>query len=143
MWLRKTKAWSIFMESRKQQDRKADFSRKVKCLKLFFSKHEKLQMSPYGCNRAYGPNRDSPEFYNIIKSDIERFVNPVILAGDFNLVLDPNMDLLNYRNINKPLARNKVHELISNCNLIDVWRELNAEKSLLLGLDQTRIKEQD
>ena len=33
-------------------EKKADFSRQVKCLKLFFSKHEKLQMSPYGCNRA-------------------------------------------------------------------------------------------
>ena len=76
----------------------------------------------------YGPNRDSPEFYNIIKSDIERFGNPVILAGDFNLVLDPNMDSLNYININNPQARNKVLELISDCNMIDIWRELNAEK---------------
>ena len=41
----------------------------------------------------YGPNRDSPELiFAAIKSDIERFGNPVILAGDFNLVLDPSID---------------------------------------------------
>ena len=54
--------------------------------------------------------------------------NPVILVGDFNLVLDPNIDLLNYKNVNNPQARNKVIEIISECGLLDFWRELNAEK---------------
>ena len=78
----------------------------------------------------YGPNRDSPEFFAAIKSDIERFGNPVILAGDFNLVLDPSIDSLNYKNINNPQARNKVMEVIADCSLIDCWRELNVEKQL-------------
>lgn len=76
----------------------------------------------------YGPNRDTPEFFSGIKTDIQKSENPVILAGDFNLVLDPSIDLLNYKNVNNPQARNKVIEIIAECGLIDCWRKLNAEK---------------
>ena len=38
----------------------------------------------------YGPNRDKPNFYEKIKEDINDFGNDrVILAGDFNLVMNP------------------------------------------------------
>ena len=54
----------------------------------------------------YGPNSDSPEFYNNIN---EIFINNtcdyVILCGDFNLILDPIMDSYKYQNINNPKAR--------------------------------------
>ena len=53
--------------------------------------------------------------------------NQVILVGDFNMVLDPDKDCKDYVNINNPRARNKVLNLISECNLIDPWRELNLE----------------
>lgn len=75
----------------------------------------------------YGPNRDSPDFFAKIKQDIERFGNNVILAGDFNLVLDPKVDTQHYRNINNPRAREKLVEIISDCGLMDCWRELNVE----------------
>ena len=39
----------------------------------------------------YGPNKDTPEVYEIIKNDIITYGNNIILAGDFNLVLEPNM----------------------------------------------------
>ena len=91
----------------------------------------------------YGPNRDNPEFFSSIRTDIERMGNPVILAGDFNLVLDPNIDLLNYKNVNNPQARNKVIEIISECGLLDCWRELNAEKQSLHGRGQILTKELD
>ena len=44
----------------------------------------------------YGPNKDIPECYEIIKNDIFTYGNNIILAGDFNLVLDPEIDTLNY-----------------------------------------------
>ena len=44
----------------------------------------------------YGPNKDTPEFYEIIKNDIITYGNNMILARNFNLVLDPEIDTLNY-----------------------------------------------
>ena len=58
----------------------------------------------------------------------ERLGNPVILAGEFNLIFDTSVDTLCYRNVNNPQVRNKVIEVITDCGLIDCWRELNAEK---------------
>ena len=46
------------------------------------------------------------------------------------MILDPSIDSLNYKNINNPQARNKVMEVITDCSLIDCWRELNVEKQL-------------
>lgn len=76
----------------------------------------------------YGPNRDSPEFYLNLLNDIEKYDYPVILAGDFNLVLNPEKDLHDYLNVNNPKAREQVLNLMIECNLIDVWREMNVEK---------------
>ena len=78
----------------------------------------------------YGPNKDNPNLFSALKRDFERYENSVILAGDFNIVLNPNTDTLNDENVNKHQAREKVIQIISDCGLIDCWRELNAEKSL-------------
>lgn len=76
----------------------------------------------------YGPNRDSPEFYIQLNRDIEKYGNNVILAGDFNLVLDPSIDSQNYVNVNNPNSREKVIEMMSTYNLLDCWRDINAEQ---------------
>ena len=69
----------------------------------------------------YDPNRDDPEFYLELFNDINRYDLPVILAGDFNLVLDPDRDTADYVNINNPKAKDQVLNLMTDCNLIDVW----------------------
>ena len=76
----------------------------------------------------YGPNRDDPEFYKLILSKINDTDNQVIIAGDFNLLLNPEKDSVNYVNINNPKAREEVLNMIIEVNLVDVWRELNLEK---------------
>ena len=76
----------------------------------------------------YGPNRDEPDFNEEINNYIKHLDNQVSLVGDFNMVLDPDKDCKNYVNINNPKARDKVLNLIIECNLIDPWRELNIEK---------------
>ena len=58
----------------------------------------------------YGTNKDTPEFYEIIKNDIITYGNNIILAGDFNLVLDSEIETLNYKNINNPKARETVYD---------------------------------
>ena len=52
----------------------------------------------------------------------------MIIAGDFNLILNPNEDSVNYVNINNPKAREEVLNMIIEMNLLDVWKELNLEK---------------
>lgn len=73
----------------------------------------------------YGPNQDSPDFYAKISDILEEFnCAHVIICGDFNLVLNPDLDYDNtYKNINNPKARDKILEIIDNFGLIDVFRE--------------------
>jgi len=77
---------------------------------------------------VYGPNRDEPEFYDSLINKIKETQNlNVIMAGDFNLVLNPTIDYNNYKHINNPKAQEKLIGLISELDLCDVWREINPE----------------
>ena len=46
----------------------------------------------------YGPNSDNTAFYEIIFKHIDEIGNlDFTICGDYNLVLDPNMDSYNYK----------------------------------------------
>ena len=71
----------------------------------------------------YAPNEDDPAFF----SSIDRLIGdesdlPIIIAGDWNLVLDQREDTYGYRRINHPRARDKVLEIIKQRNLVDIYR---------------------
>ena len=68
----------------------------------------------------YCPNRDDPEFYKCILQKINDTENQVIIAGDFNLILNPDEDAVNYVNINNPKAREEVLNMIIETSLVDV-----------------------
>ena len=51
--------------------------------------------------------------------------NMVVMAGDLNLILNPEVDFVN---LNNPKARDEVLNMMHEANLIDVWRELHLEK---------------
>jgi len=51
-----------------------------------------------------------------------------LLCGDFNLVLDQELDSHNYISINNPQSRREVINMLNNQNLIDVFRFLNPNK---------------
>ena len=77
----------------------------------------------------YGPNDDKPEFYNTIQQYISEFGNEhVVWCGDWNLVLNSDLDTVNYKNINNPRARNTVINIIDENGYVDVWRVLNDTK---------------
>ena len=55
----------------------------------------------------YGPNRSDLFFYMSLMADIHEAAaeRPLIIAGDFHLVLNPDMDSYNYKHVNNPDAR--------------------------------------
>ena len=58
-------------------------------------------------------------------SIVEEFGNEnVIICGDFNLVLCPELDYCNYLHVNNPKSREKVLELIEERSQIDPYRQL-------------------
>ena len=72
----------------------------------------------------YGPNKDEPMFFDSIQEEIESSNQDYnIICGDFNIVLDPVVDSLNYVNINNPKARTRLLQLMNSNNLIDVYRQ--------------------
>ena len=64
----------------------------------------------------------------IFTKNIKIYDNPVVMAEDFNLVLNQEMDTYNYTSLNNPRSRNVVLEMIIQNSLIDVWWEMNVEK---------------
>ena len=76
----------------------------------------------------YGPNRDDPNFYIKLNKNIAKLKIPnLILAGDWNLVLDPTIDYCNYKRTNNVKAQEKVEEIIADHCLVDIWSELNPQ----------------
>lgn len=87
-----------------------------------------IQKNDFLFVNIYGPNRDDPEFYTNVKQKINEFkAENVIVAGDFNLVLEPGKDYCNYKHANNPKAKEAVDNMIDKLDLNDIWRELNPE----------------
>ena len=62
----------------------------------------------------YGPNNDNPQFFQTILDYIDEIGNSeVIICGDYNCVINPELDYYNYKNINNTKARDKVLEIIN------------------------------
>ena len=77
----------------------------------------------------YGPNGDAPMFYeNEAFSKIE-FWDPhhSIFVGDWNLVMNQNIDTLNYQTVNNPFAKREIIKKMAEHNLIDIFRELHPD----------------
>ena len=68
----------------------------------------------------YGPSdRDTPGFFQQLESILEKLGNAsYIISGDWNLILDKDLDMSNYSNINNPKARTEVLNLIDENNLV-------------------------
>ena len=79
----------------------------------------------------YGPNNDDPGFFdNLRRKILEIGNNDIIINGDWNLLLNPEIDGINYKHVNNPKARNTVLRMMTELNLYDVWREENLEKKV-------------
>lgn len=75
---------------------------------------------------VYGPNEDTPDFYVKVAKSIEEIGNETcIICGDFNLVLDQDLDTFNYLHVNNPKAKECLLNIKDAFNLVDPYRELN------------------
>lgn len=80
----------------------------------------------------YGPNEDSPEFYDSVKTAISKFIDGnavdfLILQADWNLTVDPEKDTIGYQQVNNPRAMGKLRLLMEEFDLHDVWRMFNPD----------------
>ena len=73
----------------------------------------------------YGPNNDNPDFFQLLQSKICLNENTsVIVVGDWNVIQNYDKDTINYQfeNNRRSRAQVKVHQMMNNLDLIDIWR---------------------
>ena len=74
---------------------------------------------------VYGPNDDTPSFYNNMDSLLQQVPQEnVIIGGDFNFVIDRSKDS-NYEHDNNICAKNVFRDIAKKYSLIDTWRRLH------------------
>ena len=72
----------------------------------------------------YGPNKDTPIFFDILINIAERIENAsVILCGDFNTVQNEKLDYFNYKTINTKKSHDTILQIKENYCLVDPFRE--------------------
>ena len=77
----------------------------------------------------YGPNENNPQFYTHIQQYVSEIGNEnVIFCGDWNLILNPELDSENNKHINNPRARDEIIKIIDENGYIDAWRVQNENK---------------
>lgn len=87
-----------------------------------------IQGKKYLMINIYGPNRDDPSFYLELEERVKEFkFDYLIMGGDWNLVMNFSLDYDNYKHCNNSKAQEQVETMMSNLELIDIWRDLNPD----------------
>ena len=90
----------------------------------------------------YGSNIDSSGFYENLNDIVKNNeLDYTIICGDFNLVLNPDMDCCNYKATNNPCARARMIYMISEQNLIDTFHLLHPSTRRYTWHHKTPIKQ--
>ena len=72
----------------------------------------------------YGPNQDSPAFFNSITQRLADYGENILVIGDFNVAMEPAIDRLNSIQ-NNHRAHSAILEMCEEYMLSDVWRTRN------------------
>ena len=74
----------------------------------------------------YGPNQDNPNFYTNLLQNMEEFEHDqIIMCGDWNHILNSDLDCENYIHINNPNARRVILNYMDEESLLVAWRIMN------------------
>ena len=76
---------------------------------------------------VYAPNIDSPSYFMSVAEMMDEGVENKLIIGDFNLVMDVNLDRLESTTNNKK-AWTILSEIIQEFYLADVWRLQNPNE---------------
>lgn len=79
------------------------------------------------CN-IYAPNKEEPSFFHEVNRILGNVQGQVVLAGDFNQVIDGALDRSRFSRTVIPKDRAAIHTLMKDNGLIDVWRVVNPNK---------------
>ena len=65
-----------------------------------------VEIVPLLLINIYGPNSDIPNFYASLMDKIVDCLNTqyIIIGGDFNLVINKDLDSMNYKHLDNPQA---------------------------------------
>merc|ERR1712015_135931 len=70
----------------------------------------------------YGPNADTPSFYDKLEEKLEEFSHDrVVICGDFNVTLNHRLD--NYGYIGQR-SRERLNRMMGNLEICDAFRAL-------------------
>ena len=74
----------------------------------------------------FGPYNDDIELFNRLEHYMkENQEKSFIIGGDFNTVLNENIDKRNGRISTHVSCRNKIKHIAETCDLIDIWRDMH------------------
>ena len=78
---------------------------------------------------VYGPNSDSPDFFQNLWLKLNNFgINNILVGGDFNVAIDPHKDTLNYQSVRAPRARREIVDALSFGGFCDPFRKIHKDK---------------
>ena len=78
---------------------------------------------------VYGPNNDDVHFFETLETFVrENEDKNIIIGGDFNTVLNPDIDKKNGNIDTHKKCRNKLNSFLDSCNFCDIWRVFNPDK---------------
>ena len=79
------------------------------------------------CVNVYAPNNDQPEFFHKLVVEMQKHENQeIVIGGNFNLVLDENIDSAQAQYKNNTESAEFVNNTMNELSLVDVWREQNT-----------------
>ena len=91
-------------------------------------KRIKIENQLYTIANIYGPNNDDSQFFKQFGENLlDLNGDNIILAGDFNLVLEVEKDKQGGNSSTHNNALQELNNIIQNLDLGDIWRDLNPE----------------
>ena len=82
---------------------------------------------------VYAPNKDKPEFFVNLFQQLNEIKGRRVIIGDFNLVLDTELDAKSVHDrtyINKTNSCELLKQYMEESMLSDIWRDRNSDKLL-------------